>query len=495
MMIKKAQGLKISTAVFTLLIIFTINIGIALPISVKAQVGSAQLVDISSFQKFSQADILQILVILKQLLGIYKQRLALMNAETSATKNSDSSSRSDSNITTTPLTAQSEATVGIALDQTVGDPKPTNQTVVLVDMTEELKPENQSKDLFMIQDYNNGEGCILSYTNTSNSLKKLSANEIKPAFNRAGGWNLAEWYKMNNFCAKGQFQTVQNQMIAKVPDSNNPNNNQKALTFLPDKVRMSMRSVDMFREIYGEPFFSAQHGSGEPRMNYSWPNLLLSKQLSFVKLADYDQINFNLKATLRNADIKVNDTPGNPPSIAKNSYDPKIHATQFRLAVPLQWRGNSCATLRTGDCQYHGDYIHLMFTFFDERYPGFKDAGISFIDTGTNQWMYNIDLRELIPNGLQLTKNPFSNLNQTAELKFDAKALMKKIILELEQKAIGEGQPGKYLPPRLVINGIVESDAEYLSHFGFGSFNLGYEVPGLSAITFDIEEFTITGKK
>lgn len=336
---------------------------------------------------------------------------------------------------------------------------------------------------------------MLSYTNRNTSIRDLSANEVRPAFNKSGTWLVAEWYRMNNFCDSGVFENVSNQLIAKVPDEINPANNQKVISFLPDRIRMSLRSVDIYKEIFGgTSFFTDKSIEGNSEL-MTWPQHFLTKKFDFTKINDYSEINFNLVTTLRSLSVKTSDTPGTPPKGAQNSYSTNKHATQFRLVIPLQWRGQGCAGIRTGDCQYHGDYVHLVFLLHDERFTRFERSGISFVDEATGQWMYSIDLRKVIPNGANLTTNPFAIEGKTAELDFDAKELLSDIIFELEEKGKAEGQPDKYLPPRLVVNGQTETDQEYLSHFGFSSFNIGYEVPGLSAVVYDIEDLKIVGKK
>lgn len=373
-------------------------------------------------------------------------------------------------------------------------PKPSGDTVTIFDAVDELAPASNDKTVLFIQDINDS-ACTLTYDKSGvSSMQNVPNNSIRSSFSKTGTWIVAEWYKLNNFCELGETTLNKGQLSVYVEDDVNAPNKQKVITFAPSVVRLGMRSVDIYRSLFGGVYYSATHAAGYPEMP-KWPHLLITRQLGFVELSDYTSLDLSLETTLRYSAIKTNPSPQPAPDGAQTTYDPKKHTTQFRLVLPLQWRDPSCGVRDLSDpvCKYHGTYAHIVFSLFDER-DEFREEGPTFVDTGTNAWLYQVDLRDFLPNGHSLTKNPFKIAGNPVGFEKDILPFLKNLILSLEARAQNEGDPDKYFPPRLMTaKGSPETDEEYFAHFGIPSMNIGYEVPGLSHMVFDINHFTLEG--
>jgi hypothetical protein len=360
----------------------------------------------------------------------------------------------------------------------------------IFDLVSELKPESDQKELLVVADIND-LGCRLRYTKSDSELKGIAANQLRSTFFQSE-WILAEWYKLQNLCHRGKIDNVNDSLQFFVEDPENSENQMKAVAFLPNVVRMTLKSVDIYRILYGAEYYSQKNPENHPLMP-TWPHLLLQKQFPFTKLSDHESLDLKVKAKLRYVGIKTNKIAEVGPMNTTTDYDPKIHSTHFRFVFPIQWRDPSCKRMDVNDpvCKHYGRYVHVPFLLFDERYE-FKNKGITNFDPTSQQWMYAVDLRDVLEGGHSLTHNPFKEVNKSAEMNVDLKKLFIDIIFELEDKALGQNMPGRFLPPRLVTNGVEETDEEYLAHFGFAGFNIGYEANGLSHMVYDIEDFKLT---
>lgn len=205
-----------------------------------------------------------------------------------------------------------------------------------------------------------------------------------------------------------------------------------------------------------------------------------------IKLNDFSTINFKVDATLKKADIKTDCVLGTPPTLrAQNCYDPKLHATQFRVAFGnVQWTDARCLNNNPADpiCKNHGKFLYFVLGLFDERneyISGFLQ------DRPTASWIYRINLRDFIAG--KPDKNPFKIIGKRSIAQGDILAIMKKQVLAAEKLG--------YVPPRLSVNGVLETDEQYLDHYAFSSTNVGYENTGISDITFDINDLTIVGTR
>lgn len=370
---------------------------------------------------------------------------------------------------------------------------PTKKTTEIFDLVDELKPESKEKELLVVADIND-LGCKLKYDNKNSNLTGVPASQLRSTFFQSE-WILAEWYKLQNLCQHGEVRNAKDNLQFFVEDPEKSSNNLKEVDFLPGLVRMNLKSVDIYRVLYGSDYYSAKNPEGHALMP-TWPHLLLQKQFPFTKLSDYESLDLSVKTTLRYAGVKTDKINKAGLANTVTEYDPTIHSTHFRFVFPIQWRDPSCKRLDVNDpvCKHFGKYVHVTFLLFDERYE-FKESGISTFDPPSGQWIYAIDLRDVLEGGESLTKNPFKELNQSAEMNTDLKQLFSEIIFELEDKALGQKLPGRFLPPRLVIDGVEETDEEYLAHFGFAGFNIGYEANGLSHMVYEIEDFSLTGVK
>jgi len=107
-------------------------------------------------------------------------------------------------------------------------------------------------------------------------------------------------------------------------------------------------------------------------------------------------------------------------------------------------------------------------------------------------FMYRQNLSALIKG--RHKENPFKMLSRQALAEGDILPLIKNAIFMMEKKQ-SLCYKGKCIPSRLQIDGHLESDEEYLGHFVINGVNIGFESPGLSDITADINTFSLIGKK
>lgn len=205
-----------------------------------------------------------------------------------------------------------------------------------------------------------------------------------------------------------------------------------------------------------------------------------------IKLNDFSTIQFKVDATLKNAEIKTDCVSGNTLNRnAQKCYDPKIHATQFRVAFGnVQWTDARCSFPNPNDpvCKYHGQFLYFTLGLFDERFEyisGFLQ------DRPTGSWIYRINLKDFLSG--KPAVNPFKIKGKRSVAQGDILALMKEQVLAAEKLG--------YVPPRLPVNGVLESDEQYLDHYAFSSTNVGYENSGISDITFDVHDLTLIGTR
>lgn len=259
-----------------------------------------------------------------------------------------------------------------------------------------------------------------------------------------------------------------------------------SVTFLSDKVTMRIRSIEGFKKRFGSPFFRSTNDLVVGNRAHLYLNMRFPKP---IIVNQYKMLNLILDAKLKQSNILTGCLPGSPPPNAQNCYEPKRMGTQFRVAIGnITWTDSRCSKRDPADdiCRYQGSYMQASLNLFDERFEFHN--GDFFIQRGNSQTetarvaIYRIDLRDFLPSGT--SQNPF-HTGVRATAKGDLLAQIKKGLFlgELEGK----------LPPRLTKpNGLKEADDEYLSHYSIKTINLGYEVSGLSDMTFEIYKFSLS---
>lgn len=405
-------------------------------------------------------------------------------------------------------TCRVEKTTDIAPQETDIASQETNvapQEIVIFDMISAFAPSTEDKTMLINNDtaMSPGSSCTLQYrydpdtekTDASLETTSGSSEELRQK------WQLTElklgnWEGTPSFCSDETeiLETGGKTFTLKVPGPTSPN----ALTFKtsPQYIQMQMRSVDEMATEFGAPFFPSKEtkpevggGSFKEKVVY-----LVSQQFDRVSLSDYDAINLEADIEPRFINVNTECVTGTPSSNrTQNCYDPNIHGSQFRIAFGnIQWLHDSCTQRDPNDpiCKNHGKFIYATLSLFDERQEFHNGSLIQ--DRPTGSFIYRMDMRDFLPAGV--SKNPLKVVGNRTKLEGDVLQHMKEAILEADAKRVGEGTEFEF-PERLVRNGRVESDEEYLSHFSFKTLNIGYEVTGLSQMIFDVRGLTLTGIK
>jgi hypothetical protein len=218
-------------------------------------------------------------------------------------------------------------------------------------------------------------------------------------------------------------------------------------------------------------------------------NQYLTFKFNEFFLKDYSKLQFVLDVMPLAINVRTNCVPvvPNDPR-AQKCYDSNKHGSQFRMSLGnMTWKDPRCTKKVDSDpvCKYYGDFLYLSLQLYDERREFFDDDEAFFLDPGTGSYIYRVNMRKFLPSGT--TENPLKKVGQRTVLNGDLLIDIKSAVIEAEKLG--------YLPPRLVVRetGKPESDAQYIAHFSMSSSNLGYEVSGLSGITYQIDQFKFTG--
>ena len=288
---------------------------------------------------------------------------------------------------------------------------------------------------------------------------------------------------------------------------------------------MSINSRGFWQTVFNAPapVFRAQ-----PNIAVGWPNFITAANMTAAQhnLVWMDQMRgldlvFDGELNAVHIDRRATLPPGATlPNGAQLTYDPLKHATQLRLSFGVQYllKPDEMAAAACHDpdsakhqpiCAYNGKYFHYMINVFDDRYayrshwhPVWRPGGVSSFmeDEGTNAMMYGASLEQLMSPAQRKAwyvadRNPYQVPGQRFRVEADIYPLIRAAILATQAQEMADytqGQNGTSkiaaLPPRQP----GESDAQYAGHFAVTSGNIGYEVSGLSDMSFTIHQFSLT---
>jgi hypothetical protein len=233
----------------------------------------------------------------------------------------------------------------------------------------------------------------------------------------------------------------------------------------------------------------------------TWPELLIGSNFGFRQLSDYSSLEFTFTATLRAATIYESTidakTPESAmPSGASTTYNPGVNATRLEFSLPLRWHPKYCTNVivhTDPTCvKYFNKPLELLTFFYDNRWEYWTGPAL-VADGGTAGFgglhIYRNSLRSLIAGAP--AENPFKIVGNRATAQGDILPMLRQIILSTRKQGDVDGID--YIPPRMVINGVPETDDEYFGDFAINDFALGYENSGLADISYEIDAFSLVG--
>ncbi len=188
----------------------------------------------------------------------------------------------------------------------------------------------------------------------------------------------------------------------------------------------------------------------QPHDSRKWPHLLIQQRISHpqdrsqqtASLSEMKQLVLNVETQLRYA--RHEKGPG---------YNPRIHAAQFVLFFTLQNLNRNSAGF--------GEYVWFGIPLYDSRYNFPKR--VMHIDKGTRRLIYGLEGNRYMPHSPQSGKK----INISYDILPDARAALNYAFSE---------------------NLLHSKD---LSDYRIGGMNTGFEVPGLSVVTFRIRGLSL----
>jgi hypothetical protein len=416
----------------------------------------------------------------------------------------------------------------------------TVPTITLFDMVGALAPAGQSRPLPIFTDakFKPGTACMLTYGSTP-ALKPLDVSLFTNATSASNmqriahkiPWTISTWVTRQtypNLCTDSRVFVDGNSI--------NMTNTTSTRGWVPFAVLLQPHSITM--NINSRVFWQEVYGIGVPlyrkntNFSVSWPNIIINKTMHSEQhdLIWLDQIGSSgdlrliFDGQLNSANIDKGSVvlPPNTylPAGAQLQYDPRKHGTQLRLSFgityalkPEELASYHCLAQnpleRMPVCANNGKYFHYMVAIFADRYnyqslwrPYWKKGTLSTSgeDIGTNAMMYGASLESLMSTDqreawFQRGINPYRQPGQRFRLDVNLYPLIRHAILETATQKMVDYAHGRIsarpmksaLPPRQ--SG--ETDDQYIGHFVIGSANIGYEVSGLSDVSFTIYDFRL----
>ena len=349
-------------------------------------------------------------------------------------------------------------------------------------------------------------GCVLSYQKVPRltalltqipSSKLVDKTELLTEYNKIG-WKVATWHNEYSFCDSPNSQTVvnPNSLRRSVPTFDNTGFAQ-SLEFYPDRLHIKFHSDEHYRKYFGGLFY-------RDGVRKDWPELFIAKTFEPSKRIALGKVNrFIMELTAANRVRKDRYSSSSElasasiPVGASRTYERSKNATQFRLALSLQWRDETrCpkGSNTDADCKARfGKYVSYLLMFDDDR-EVLVDLQTGF-DKPTGAYMYREDMKKIFEASLPGSSNYSSTFNPFQQtFPYGVKtglATLNVDLLPFLKTAIIYGLSHGYLPSKLAPNGATESDEEYIKHFFISSPGLGFESPSLSRRTTDIYKFIL----
>jgi hypothetical protein len=369
-----------------------------------------------------------------------------------------------------------------------------DQTEVIFDLVPQFAPASEEKTVpfFRSQRFEAGSGCTLTYSRSGSGVQASwqvleDAATTRSLFNKLPV-QVVTWWADPALCSRDtKVTTGPDSVEVAVPG---PQQTAQSVTFTQDRISLRQRSIEAFTKRFGSPFFRSENRLDVGNRTHLYTTVRFGR---LVFLSEYQSLKLVIDAKLVNAEITTGCVPGIPPRGAQNCYEARRVATQFRAATGnIIWSDPRCKENNPADpiCRYQGRFMQTSISLFDERIPFHNDD--FHVQRGNSREahaqvpIYRINLKHLLPAGT--VANPFHTVGRRAVAQGDILPLLKKGLLQ-------GAQLGR-LPPRLSkADGTKETDDEYFAHYSIGSMNFGYEVTGLSDMTFDIYRLSLTAAK
>lgn len=364
--------------------------------------------------------------------------------------------------------------------------------VQIIDAVPSLRPAEYSKSINISSDtkFAPGTSCELSYkvdggVVSSNWNILLTKQEGRNSFRSASAAD-GDWNSDPSLCSKSTRISHGHDWIGL--EAPGPTGVAESLVLYQDHIHEGLRSVEHWSKYFGVPKYPASNKVRFPNQHLNW-------FVPWTPITDYSELRLVFDARLDHAQLNFKPLQGAPTknsAEAQADYDPKLHATRYRVEPVLQWRDPRCRKKIEGDpiCQYQGRSWAIKFEAYDERIDIEETVGwsrpIPISSPGVN-WVYKLGLRPLLPKSA--LHNPFKEVGVRAVARGDILPFIRQAVRESEAR-----QDQEIMPPRLTRpDGSKESDEQYFNHFGIVSLNAGFEVSGLSDIAFDIYELSLKG--
>lgn len=356
----------------------------------------------------------------------------------------------------------------------------------------------------------------------------------------SGVWKLASWVvnpALPNFCAGTEAAATPGSTgyTSKVISAAGAST--IAVTDNKSRVplQFSFRQDSMLLAVNSNAFWDTTFGAGVPLFraasdykNVGWVNAFVQRSLdpAVSRLSLYRGLQLSFDGALVDAHVNTccvaAPAGGKLPSGASTSYNPLIHGTRLRLNIIVQYRltpqesaAGQCARgapAAAAICRNNGRYFEFNVTLFDERYayvsqwkPSGGSAAPQFKhDPGTDTLMFRQSLEALMSPDQKAAwfarnVNPFRQPGQRFAVSADVMPMIRSAIFQTAQQSFvstvtGATVPGlpAPLPGETINNDNSRTDAAYLGHFVVNGINFGYEVSGISAVSFAVYGLKLT---
>lgn len=365
--------------------------------------------------------------------------------------------------------------------------------VSLFDTIELIRPTDNPKTIYVFSDIEFSQACKIEYWLEAGKIKTQKSmiygpEIVKPAFKNALV-SVTTWKTSVPLCTENMIVRTNSANQLVLAAEGPADTMAHIITIDQESFSMRERSPEVMTAVMGGEAFR-NFGGAEAQEAGLKLNQYFSLRFDEFFLKDYSKLNFSVDATPVAINVKTNcygTIPDHP--YAQKCYDSNIHASQYRMALGnATWKDPRCKKRDEADpiCKFYGDFLYMTMQLHDERREFFDDNSF-FQDPMTGSWIYRVNMRNYLPSGT--TVNPFKIVGQRTLIQGDLLALLKNAILKAESF--------KYLPPRLQNPTTLklETDEEYIAHYSLSAANLGYEVSGVSGITYKINQFKFSGLK
>ncbi len=390
-------------------------------------------------------------------------------------------------------------------------------SIIIFNLPEELSPSyTQKLPIFTDAKFHPNTSCILNYNPPTVLPINGSGPNLRNMFHKSE-WSISTWVtnqKFPNLCKEPFAAKTANGLTLR-------DTAQQALasyswTLSPSSLTMGINSRPFWMAAFGTaiPLFRSK-----PDLKLSWPNYILNKNMSVENqtLIGFDQIDSQQGIQLI-FDGKLDGSSSEhqnialplgvrPPPGSTALYNPSVLATQLRISISVEYhltpkeQKDFCTGASHNQiCSDNGKYFHYMISIYDDRTPYQSKTKSAMEDIATHSAMFGEPLQDLMSNSQRQewydrNINPYQVPNQRFEINSNIYPLITQAILLLAHQRMPVFS-SSYQKTNEVVTSVPpqmpnETNQQYLAHFAISSVNIGYEVSGLSNISFTIYSFKI----